>query len=157
MLLVKRYSNLVKVSIWNYFFRQEMVDDVCQEVFLKAYSSLGSLQKPERFKNWLLQITFRMCVDMDRKNRRERQYLQEAGGSGESMLMVAAADETAPGEEVSVLQLLSRLPPLDCLIIWMRFIEEMSYADVAEIVGSTEVAIRQKASRAMKTMRNQVK
>jgi len=51
---------------------------------------------------------------------------------------------------------LNRQNPLDCLLVWLRHVEGFHYEDIASITGLTEVAIRQKVSRALRSMKEQM-
>jgi len=50
--------------------QREDAEDVAQEAFAKAYRSFRQLQDRERFRAWLVRMTFRMAIDRQRANRR---------------------------------------------------------------------------------------
>ena len=50
--------------------QREDAEDVAQEAFAKAYRSFGQLRDRERFRAWLVRMTFRMAIDRQRANRR---------------------------------------------------------------------------------------
>lgn len=155
-ILVNRYQRLVRIAVWNYFGRDEFVDDLCQETFLKAFSSLSSLKDPRKTKRWILQIAFRLCIDFQKRNRIETLYLDKVKGPEEGTF--PRSDGVEPRfDENSILGFLNQLSPIDCLVVWLRYIEELSYGDIATVTDLTEVAIRQRTSRAMKTMRERIK
>ncbi|MBF0501515.1 MAG: sigma-70 family RNA polymerase sigma factor [Candidatus Riflebacteria bacterium] len=155
-ILVNRYQRLVRITIWNYFRKREFVDDLCQEALLKAYLNLSALREPAKFKNWLLQVTFRLCVDYQRRNRVENSCV-ESLGENDGILFAVNNEESFILDEASVLSLLNRLSSVDCFVVWLRYVEELSYDSIASIIDSTETAVRQKASRAMKSMRKYLK
>jgi len=75
--LFERYHRLVRVAIWNFFHNRDVIDDLCQETFLKAFTGLSSLKDKNRFKPWLLQIALRTCVDQQRRQTTERSTLEK--------------------------------------------------------------------------------
>lgn len=153
-LLVNRYQRLVRVAIWNYFRKIEIVDDLAQETFLKVYSNLSSLKDPQKIKAWIVQIAFHICVDFQRRNRMENVPFES-----EKMNELQAPEQGQKNillDDKMVLSLLERLAPVDCFIVWLRCVEELPYAEIAGITGLMEAGIRQKVSRAMKTLREYV-
>ena len=50
--------------------QREDAEDVAQEAFAKAYRSFRQLRDRERFRAWLVRMTFRMAIDRQRANRR---------------------------------------------------------------------------------------
>jgi RNA polymerase sigma-70 factor (ECF subfamily) len=50
--------------------QREDAEDVAQEAFAKAYRNFRQLRDRERFRAWLVRMTFRMAIDRQRANRR---------------------------------------------------------------------------------------
>ena len=70
--LVERFSRYV-YAICSQGFRlsQHDAEDVFQDVFAKAYESLGKLRDPSALRPWLAQLTRRLCLDRLRETNRE--------------------------------------------------------------------------------------
>jgi RNA polymerase sigma-70 factor, ECF subfamily len=49
---------------------REDAEEVAQEAFTKAYRSFGQLRDRDRFRAWLVRMTWRMALDRQRSNRR---------------------------------------------------------------------------------------
>lgn len=60
--LVERYKNLVFATLLTRVRHSEDVEDLAQDVFIKVYQRLDSLQKTEKFAPWLRRITAH-CAD----------------------------------------------------------------------------------------------
>ncbi|HKH71064.1 MAG TPA: sigma-70 family RNA polymerase sigma factor [Vicinamibacterales bacterium] len=69
--------------------QREDAEDVAQEAFAKAYRSFRQLRDRDRFRAWLVRMTFRMAIDRQRGNRRRL-----ARESVEARLQTRLADET---------------------------------------------------------------
>jgi RNA polymerase sigma factor (sigma-70 family) len=71
-LLVERFSRYV-YAICSQGFRlsQHDAEDVFQDVFTKAYESLGKLRDDGAIRPWLAQLTRRLCIDRLREATRE--------------------------------------------------------------------------------------
>jgi RNA polymerase sigma-70 factor (ECF subfamily) len=53
-------------------------EDIMQEVFLKAFTKLGTLKDPSRVRSWLLKIARRTCIDYYRERRPVQTMPEEA-------------------------------------------------------------------------------
>ena len=148
--LVTKYERLVKSAVWNFFRDQGMVDDLAQEAFFKAFRHLASFQEEGRFKGWLMKLTVRLCIDVSRRQK-------VRGGDSLPLPEQAVSPASAPEavvDRLTVRRLLDALPPTEGLIIWLKFVEDFSYREIAEILtDQSEANIRQRSSRAMKAMR----
>ena len=153
--LVNRYQPLVRLGIWSYFRKQEIVDDLSQDTFIKIYYNLSSLKDPKKIKGWILQIAFHVCVDYQRRNKIENVQLEQK--AIDDLQNKTNNEGTSFFDEKTVLNLLNRLSPVDCFIVWLKYVEEMPYSEIAGMIDSTEAGIRQKTSRAMKALREYLK
>ena len=68
--LVDRYQRGVLSLVLRIVGNREDAEDVAQEAFAKAYRSFRQLRDRERFRAWLVRMTFRMAIDRQRANRR---------------------------------------------------------------------------------------
>lgn len=124
---------------------------------MKAFSNLNSIKKPEKFKNWLIRISHNVCIDFGWKENLlpeipiEALYGQEPSQTSVEFEGNTLLDETA------VKTLLEKLPPRDCLIVWLAYVEDLSYNEIAQIVEQNEGAVRQRASRAIRFLRRHIK
>ncbi|RCK80341.1 MAG: RNA polymerase sigma factor RpoE [Candidatus Ozemobacter sibiricus] len=150
--LVDRYQRLVRVTAWNVFRQTRDLDDICQEVFLKAYLNLSSLADPARFKGWLLKIAVRTCLDIKRQGFQTAETPVDFQEDWDSADQKASDEFSAP----EVKSLLETLPAEDGLIIWLKYVQGHAYEEIAGMVGASEAAVRQRASRAMKVLRERL-
>ena len=70
--LVKRYSPRVFRIVHRFFSDRLVIEDIAQEVFLKAYTSLSTYRQESPFENWLSKIAVNMCYQHLRTQRRDR-------------------------------------------------------------------------------------
>ncbi|NLI75671.1 MAG: sigma-70 family RNA polymerase sigma factor [Candidatus Riflebacteria bacterium] len=147
--LIERYGRLVRVAIWHFFHDQRVVEDLSQEAFAKAFTQLGSLRNPDRFKPWILQIAVRLCHD----HYRQRDPALETEDIERFADTLPDETRSAFFEDSEVLQLWRGLPPQDAQLIWLRVVEDLGYAEIAQITGLQEPAIRQRISRGLRRLR----
>ena len=67
--LVESSTLAVRVA-YSVLRNREDAEDVAQEAFAKAYRSFSQLRDRERFRAWLVRMTWRMALDRQRANRR---------------------------------------------------------------------------------------
>ena len=108
--------------------------DVCQEVWSRAHRSLGSLRDAGAFDAWVMRIAARACIDASR--RRHVEY-------DETTLMTLEGGRDA-SEEVErqeqrhlAWQALGALPQRQRVALYLREVDGMRYADIAETIGAT--------------------
>jgi RNA polymerase sigma-70 factor (ECF subfamily) len=152
--LVRRHASAVAGVVRAVLGRQEGTEDVTQEVFLRVYQARERYE-PGRapFKAWLLRIARNAALNARRDGSRRK-----AGALAEPDDL--AADEITPGGALdrrarigAVLEAVEKLPSSDRELIGLRFREELSYEEIASILGSGAAALKQKTWRALERLR----
>ncbi len=67
---MERYSGKAMAMALNMLRHRQDAEDVCQEVFVKAYHSLDKYDPRLDFKNWFYTVLYRRCLDQMRKRKR---------------------------------------------------------------------------------------
>ena len=157
--LVHRYQRLVFRVIHGMALGAE-VEDIAQEVFLRAYRSLGQVRHDSRLGPWLIRIAVNLCYDHLRRLRRrqERRFseLTEREGMVLERLM---SDETALAQidRLSLRELAERLvgqlAPQDRAVLLLKEREGMKTREIARTLGCSETAVRLRLFRARRALR----
>ena len=71
--LVAKYSPRVFGTARRYARRESEVEDIAQEVWLKAFEKLGSFRGEAPFEHWLMRLAVRICYDFLRGHQRNRE------------------------------------------------------------------------------------
>ncbi len=160
--IVRRYSPRV-FSVASRFFRQRtLVEEAAQEVFLKAYTQLGSFEGRGSLEGWLTRIATNTCLNMVRGAKRrpefsvsdltdaEQSWLeqQSAGDGGEP----ASVENSIVATDLAD-RMLSVLSPEDQQALLMIDGEDASIKEVAEATGWSESKVKVRAFRARKKVR----
>ena len=159
--IVRRYSPRV-FSVASRFFRQRsLVEEAAQEVFLKAYTQLGSFEGRGSLEGWLTRIATNTCLNMVRSSKRrpestvsdltedEASWLDhQSAGDGEQSSVEKDLVATDLAE-----RLLSVLSPEDQQALLMIDGEDASIKEVAEVTGWSESKVKVRAFRARKKVR----
>jgi len=160
--LVRSYQG----RLFNYALRvlQNPFDaqEVAQDAFVRACRALTSRYDESKCRNlelgpWLFRITRNLAFTRRRARESRREVpVPDAGERPEDTLShpAEATRELEAGEEQEVLRrALDRIGPEARELILLRFMEEMSYAEIASIVGTGEAAVRGKVFRALRKLR----
>src|SRR5213595_3005767 len=71
--LIQKYSPRVFATARRYARRESEVEDIVQEVWLKAFQKLGSFRGEAPFEHWLMRLAVRTCYDFLRAHKRNRE------------------------------------------------------------------------------------
>lgn len=162
--LVLKYQT----PIYNLCFRMvgnaEDAADLSQESFLKAWNHLSSFHFEAAFSTWLYRLASNTCLDFLRSVKRHPQVsLTVEDNDGEEATL--DIPDSAPSPEESLISseeaaLLARamaeLEPEQRQILTLRVVNEMSYADIADILRIREGTVKSRLSRAREALRKKL-
>ncbi|MDE3095757.1 MAG: sigma-70 family RNA polymerase sigma factor [Chloroflexota bacterium] len=138
-LLYERYSRPIYNMVLRSVRHTQSAEDVCQDVWLKAYRELDKLRDPAAFPLWLYRIAAKACIDAARRRGR-------APATAELPEDLAAPHDdpemAAIGHQEAQLtwEALAALPAKQHLALFLREVEQRSYREIGSILGISEVA-----------------
>lgn len=132
-------------------------EDATQEAFIRAYNNIDRYDMNRSFKTWLLSISSNHCIDRLRKRRLKYLSLDEPlPGSMELALtsdQVSPEAQTMRDEQSEYIQtMLSDLSEDDRAGIILKYWYDYSYAEIAEVLDTTESAIKSRLFRARRSL-----
>lgn len=146
----------------------EDTEDLCQEIWLKAYRSLKSLRHPEAFASWLYRMALHTCLSDRRKALRRSALAPESGSfeaddsdGGLTVESTWVAQDPAPDplgalirheERAFAWEALASLPPRQHLALYLREVEGCNYEEIAERTGASVSAVESLLVRARKSL-----
>jgi RNA polymerase sigma-70 factor (ECF subfamily) len=160
--LVQKYSPQVFATVRRYARRESEVEDIAQEVWLKAFRKLKSYRGDAPFEHWLMRMTVRTCYDFLRAHQRNREatftdltepehdWLERFSAAPES------ASEHAEAAKQLVERLLAQLSPPARLVITLLEIEDRSVKEIAALTGWSVPVVKVRAFRARAAMRKKL-
>ncbi len=154
--LVERYQTLVFSMVIRMIHHRQDAEDIAQDVFVKAFSSLSSFRGEARFSTWLCRIAYTTAVSHVRKQRPD-----QAGIEIESERDIDP-DETEAGslleERLQKLQkLLSQLPAEDAVLISLYYQHDKPVEEIASITGLSASNVKVRLHRIRKKLHEEVK
>lgn len=127
--LVERYDSRLRYYVRKLLGSVDSADDVLQDVWLDVFRSVTKLAQPAAFSKWLYRIARDRAY---RELRRPRlKWLDETTDVDWHHQQVDFSAEDA--EQIHVL--LDKLAPEHREVLLLRFIEDMSYQDIAEVIA----------------------
>jgi RNA polymerase sigma-70 factor (ECF subfamily) len=128
-------------------------DDVLQSAFIRAYRNLSRCRDPERFGGWLYQIVINECRTFaSRQRRRELRFVRDQ----ELVDRIAAeSDEESSGAMTEYVEdALAKLPVEQREAFLLKYVEEMSYEEIADVTGVGVSALKMRVKRACDSLRD---
>lgn len=157
--LVEKYSPRVFATARRYARRESEVEDIVQEVWLKAFQKLSSFRGDAPFEHWLMRLAVRTCYDFLRGHQRSREAtFSDLTGPEEDWLehfvsRPEAASEESEAARLLVQRVLEELSPPARLVITLLEIEDRSVKEIAELTGWSVPLVKVRAFRARAEMR----
>jgi RNA polymerase sigma-70 factor, ECF subfamily len=161
--LIVKYQPRVFATARRYARRESEVEDIVQEVFLKAFQKLGSFRGEAPFEHWLMRLAVRTCYDFLRGHQRNRETAfseltePEADWLDRFVVQPDAAEEDAEAARQLVDRILTRLSPAARLVITLLEIEGRPVKEIAAMTGWSVPLVKVRAFRARAEMRKILK
>ena len=142
--LVKRYQSPIR----RFFLQQTagdeaLSDDLAQETFIKAYTSLNSFKNISKFSTWLYRIAYNVFYDYIR-TRKETQPISDVMQEVDSKHAVGAADGSIKADMNVAMKLLT-LPERTCITLF--FMEDLPLEQIATITNMPVGTVKSHISR----------
>jgi RNA polymerase sigma-70 factor, ECF subfamily len=157
-ILVHRHQHRVFAVARGILKRQEDVEDVAQQVFVKAYFSLKRFDQRAAFSTWLYKITVNECWDLLRK-RKARPLVYESDFSEEQSRQYSATEREATkgpdtGDRMAMRQqletMLGQLDKRDRAMLILKEVEGFSVEEIADSMGLNANTVKVRLFRARK-------
>ncbi len=154
--IVESYSDKLYALFTRFLGNVPEREDLVQETFLRVLRSRGSYQPSARLSTWLYRIAFNLAVNRSERARSEPSL--EAGGPLElSARDTHASDPSAELERDDLVEAvraaIAALPAAQRMAMVLARYEELSLAEIADVMGSSEKAIKSLVHRARESLR----
>ncbi len=140
-------------------------EDLAQEAFLRAFVNIHSYDDKRKFSTWLFRIATNVSIDRIRKKKPDYYLDKEVKGTdGLDMYSQLAIENPSPEEEVESLELQSyiqqqimSLPTKYRSVIALRFVNEMSLAEISEILDIPVGTVKTRIHRGREALRKKLR
>lgn len=157
--LIQRHQPKVFATARKYARRESEVEDIVQEIFIKAFQNLGRYRGEAPFQHWLMRIAVRTCYDFLRRHQRNREanfseITEEDADFLDRYVSDSLSDDLhADAVRKLVHDVLERLSAPLRMVITLQAIEGKSVQEIADLTGWSIANVKVRAHRARKEMR----
>jgi RNA polymerase sigma-70 factor (ECF subfamily) len=157
--IVRRYQARLFATARRYARREDEVEDVVQEIFLKAFSKLDSWRGDAPFEHWLMRLAVHACYDFLRRHQRNREHNVTDISPDEASWLEAFARAPEPANtdadaaRALVQKILGQMSPANRLVITLLELEDRSVKEIAGLTGWSVPLVKVRAFRARAEMK----
>jgi RNA polymerase sigma-70 factor (ECF subfamily) len=145
--LFEAYKDRVFSLALRFTGEEAAAKDVVQEVFLKLFSRIGQFRREAHFGTWLFRLVANACID---ERRRRRRFLPLTAASVAQPVAALGPQERGlerQQERAAVHRAVSQLSPKLRLPILLRYLEDLSYEEIAAVLGCTKGTVASRLNR----------
>ena len=162
--LVIRFQDRVFNTALGLLQHHTDAEDIAQEVFIQVYRSIHSFKEEASLATWLYRITVTKSLDLLRSKKRKKRFgfVSSLFGAGNQPVF-EPGEFNHPGvqldrkEDAALLfKLINQLPENQRTAFILNKVEELSYREIAGIMGSTESAVDSLLQRAKQNLRKKI-
>jgi RNA polymerase sigma-70 factor (ECF subfamily) len=153
--LVRRWQQPVARFLYHFLGRDELVADLCQEVFLRVYEHRARYQETGAFAPWLYRIALNVARDAQRRRRPRPRCLGDVEPMAAGPSPSAACEQAERGRLVA--RMVAELPEPLRLVVVLRHYEEMSFEQIARLLETPASTLKSRFSTALQRLRERLR
>jgi RNA polymerase sigma factor (sigma-70 family) len=163
--IVRRYGPRVFRIAGRFFRQRSAVEEISQEVFLRAYTQLGSYEGRGSFEGWISRIATNTCLNELRKAKRHPEfYAADLTDDEQNWLETRLAGSSLSDDyfERGIIaadlaeKVLGTIAPEDRMVLVLLDGDELQVKEVCEITGWSQSKVKIRAMRARRKVRKTV-
>ena len=148
-ILYRKYSGKVYGKCISILKNDTEARDAVQDIFVKIMLNLVNFGEKSQFSTWIYSITYNFCIDVIRKKKKDKTLFSEDIERAPDVPEDEVPDQYLLEMDMKYLkQVLEELPTGDKMILLMKYHDDMSIKEIADITDKTESAIKMKLKRA---------
>ena len=152
-LLFETYKDKVfSIAVYSCGGNQTSASDITQQVFLKLMTNISQFRGESQFTTWLYRLVANACIDEQRKNKR---LLPLGDSPPETKIEFKRPQERRYAKlelAASVRHAIADLKPKFRLAILLRYIEDLSYEEMASILNCSKGTVASRLNRGHKEL-----
>jgi RNA polymerase sigma factor (sigma-70 family) len=153
-ILFKMFHSKILQAVYYIVKDHALAEDIAQETFEKAYKNIHTLKDESKAEAWFIRIAKRTAIDYLRKRSKERDILSV---NDDHIINALESNDRSVQDEVEKRSLmenlnlcLNKIKPEHRRLLKMKYLEGMTYEEMALELQTTQGAIREALSRARK-------
>jgi RNA polymerase sigma-70 factor (ECF subfamily) len=155
-LLTKQYGSTLYWHIRRIVVGHDDAEDALQETFVKIYTSIDSYKGTGQFTSWMYRIATNEALSI---LRRQTHFFQSIDSLGETLTNKLESETALDGEAAEVLfqKALLTLPTQQRIAFNMRYYDDMSYEEIANVTGKSVGTLKANYHYAVEKVKNYIK
>jgi len=148
--LVRRHQSMVFSIAQHFLADRSAAEELAQDVFLQLHANLQNLKSEDHVIFWLRKVTAHRCIDYKRRRRLPQVSLEEV------------AEPSAPVQSSDLFlarrlrQVVASLPEKPRLVMILRYQEDMSPEDIADVLTMPVATVKSHLQRSLALLRDKV-
>lgn len=167
-ILVQRYSSRAYQIAYGVLGTREDAEEVAQDVFIRIFKALPKFRGDSEFTTWMYRIAMNLARNKYRYNKsrgaNKKISMQETIDDSDSRTLIQVPEpRLSPDSEVGleeyqkdIMREIENLPPLYRDALVLRNVEEMSYEQIADVLGCKLGTIKSRIARAREELRRRL-
>lgn len=162
-LLLHRFRVPVCQFLYRMVHNQAVAEELAQEVFLRVYRARGSYEPSAKFSTWLYRIATHLALNHLRDSRHDRWQTSTDDGATDGPALQLAAQDSSVEEQLlaqsraqQIQNAVGLLPEKQRLAVILHKYQELDYRQIAELLGTSESAVKSLLFRAYETLRERL-
>ena len=147
-LLFETYKDKVfSIAVYSSGGDRSIADDVTQQIFLKLFTAIRQFRGDSEFTTWLYRLVVNACLDERRRRRRLLPW-------GETVAMRNPSEKKPQEKQYARLEIaeavraaIGELKPKFRLPILLKYIEGLSYEEIASVMGCSKGTVASRLNR----------
>ena len=149
-LFVAYRDKVFSIAVYSSGGDRSVAEDVTQQIFVKLFTAIRQFRGDSEFTTWLYRLVVNACMDERRRRRRLLPW-----GTTETTVAMSNVSDRKPQErqyarlEISeaVRKAIAELKPKFRLPILLKYIEGLSYEEIAEVMGCSKGTVASRLNR----------
>lgn len=156
--LIRRHAGIIERICRSFAGDEDEKEDLSQDVLVNIWRGVGSFRAEADVKTWIYRVTMNTCVSSQRRRpkweKMRLDHAPEARALTEQAGNAASAYEAPPYDASQWLQVMLNLLPLDDHAIMAMWLDDLSYDEIAEVMGMNRNTVATRVRRAKERLRN---
>jgi RNA polymerase sigma factor (sigma-70 family) len=156
--LVRRWAARILALCHGRVGRRDVAEELAQETLLRGFCHLNTLADPEKFAGWLAGIATHTCLDWLKARERSQVSFSTIAPDGnlDSVLMPPATDTSSPEQTADLMAAVETLPQIYRETLLLYYYDDVTYQELAEMLGTTVATINARLTKARKMLRERL-
>lgn len=140
--LVKRYAPMLYSVIRRMLISHDDTDDVLQDTLIKVWENLPTFKSKSKLSTWMYTIALNEARSFLRRRHAERQLPMETDSYNIAEMLTSDPYFDGDETEAQLMEAIAKLPEKQRTTFELRYFEDLSYAEISEITGTSVGALK---------------